>query len=136
MRKSLALLAATVAACTLRAGEAEQTLLRIFFPQERAVFATNEYIHLSIMRRSEAAAAGTLTLTLSGPQTGKITCEFTLNASPAGRVEHFFLNGFLLRPGQYTLQAKIGEQTASADFTVCSHSVSYTHLTLPTIYSV
>lgn len=105
------------------AGDAQ---LEMYLPLGRTAYQTNEFIHVAVMRSAaEALPAGELSLTLNGTDGSKLAFTFPLEAAEqASRVEHFQLNGWLLRPGHYTLEAMFQGQAAGAakaEIDVCSH---------------
>jgi len=95
--------------------------LKLTFPQNRVTFQTNELIDVSVVRSGDGALpAGTLTLTLTG-EGSKATVVFALKAGDGSATDHLHLNGWLLKPGQYTLTATMGGATDKADIEVFSH---------------
>ncbi len=114
------------------AGEAK---LQILLPLGRTAYQTNEAIDLAVVRSSvEALAAGNLTLSVAGADGSKMSFEFrvsgselpnakreTPNAKPARATEHLHLNGWLLRPGNYTVEAACDGTAASVAIEVYSH---------------
>ncbi len=113
-----------VAACcftaTVRAAE-----VKLLLPQNRTAFQTNEWIDVSVVRRSqETLTAGDLKLTLAGADGSKIETTFVSTPRkqvPAVAVEHLHVNGWLLRPGKYTVTAAVDGTTAATDIEVFSH---------------
>ncbi|MGD0090572.1 MAG: hypothetical protein ABSE73_11690, partial [Planctomycetota bacterium] len=109
------------------------TQLQMFLPLGRNAYQINEIIHLAVVRSSaEALPAGDLSLTLSGDDGSKLAFTFPLEAvaaaaAPANEarsVTHLQLNGWLLRPGHYAVEAMFRGETAAAVSTpldVCSH---------------
>ena len=83
--------------------------LEISFPLQRAAYQTNERIYLTVMRSDTAPlTGGVLTMTLTGDDASKISLTFPVPAVPvaggqARKVEHLHVNGWLLRPGVYTI---------------------------------
>jgi len=101
---------------------------RIQLPLERTAYQTNETIDLAVVRTSDQAlAAGDLVLTLTGSGGSRITASFAVPGAPlldgqgARRTEHVHLNGRLLRPGDYVVEASVDGATARAQFALCSH---------------
>ena len=101
--------------------------LKIILPLNRVAYQTNETIDVSVARQDVAAlAAGTLVLTLTGDDASKMTFSFPVDAVPlvgadARTTEHLHLNGWLLRPGGYTIQVDCDGATAQAPIHVYSH---------------
>ncbi|HUT35365.1 MAG TPA: hypothetical protein VNE39_17895 [Planctomycetota bacterium] len=106
------------------AGEAK---LQIALPLGRTAYQTNETIDLAVVRSSaEALAAGNLVLNVSGADGSKLSFTFPVAAAPvAGKdartTEHLHLNGWLLRPGKYVVEAACDGATASVGLDVFSH---------------
>ncbi|HLX63835.1 MAG TPA: hypothetical protein VKX17_21365, partial [Planctomycetota bacterium] len=123
--QSLAIFFLGLFAAGARAGDVE---LKILLPQNRTAFQTNEWIDISVVRKSaQAIPAGPLALTLSGVEDGsKISATFA--APPASTdnkgfasTEHFHINGWLLRPGKYNVEADAHGATAQSQIDVFSH---------------
>jgi len=96
----------------------------ILFPLNRDAYQTNELIDISVIRSSEEKelAAGELTLRLLGADGSSMTFVFNVNAcSGKQRIEHLHVNGRLLRPGTYTIQATVDGQEAKTQIDVYSH---------------
>ncbi len=108
-------------------GAAAPGELKILLPQSRTAFQTNEWIDVSVLRSSpEALPPSTLSLNLVGKDGSKVAVSFPLRAvalqgKEARATEHYHFNGWLLRPGQYTIEAKAGDATASTEIGVYSH---------------
>ena len=103
-----------------------ETQLQILLPLNRTAYQTNETIHLVVMRSSAAALPeGDLSLALNGDDGSKLAFTFHLGAGAGARsAEHLQINGWLLRPGHYTVEAMFGGEAAAAAQTaidVCSH---------------
>ena len=87
-----------------------ETSLRIVLPLERAAYQTNEWIDVTVVRSADAGLeAGDLVLSLTGEDGGRMSFTFPMKASgavggKAAASEHLRLNGWLLRPGKYTLE--------------------------------
>ena len=113
----LMLLTISLTGAAARAAE-----LTIDFPLGRSAYQTNERIDVAVVRSApEGLAAGILQLTVSGQDGSVLTFRFPLKAAGTRSVEHVYLNGRLMRPGQYTLNASADGATASAAFGVYSH---------------
>jgi hypothetical protein len=105
------------------------TDVKILLPLERGAYQTNEWIDISVVRSDKAAlAAGTLSLTLRPRDFtgGEVTASFdipavALQGKEARRVEHLHVNGWLLRPGKYKVEAAVGNDVGSAEIEVFSH---------------
>ena len=101
--------------------------LKILLPLGRAAYQTNERIDLAIVRAApQALAAGNLNLTLTGEGGGKLAFTFPVPAAPlAGQearwTEHLVLDGRLLAPGHYALEAAVDGTSAKAEIDVFSH---------------
>jgi hypothetical protein len=101
--------------------------VKVLLPLNRSAYQTNEWIDVSVLRRSPTALpASTLTLSLTGADGSSIAAGFAVPALPvqdgeARGTEHAHLNGFLLRPGKYTLEARVDGATASVPLEVHSH---------------
>jgi hypothetical protein len=104
-----------------------ETKLEFIRPLERTEYQTNERIDLALVRSdAQALPAGEITLTLSGELGSKLSFSFPVQAVPLGEkearaTEHFYLNGWLLRPDRYTLDATLNNVTAKLNFGVHSH---------------
>ena len=92
--------------------------LALLLPLGRAAYQTNEPIDLSVVRSdAQALAAGDLLLTVTGEDGSKLAFTFPVKAVPvvgndARATEHLHLNGWLLRPGKYTLEVACDGATA------------------------
>lgn len=101
--------------------------LQILLPLNRAVYQTNEQIDLAVVRSSgEGLAAGDLTLTARSNDGSRLEFVFPVaagskQASGSRRTEHLHLNGWLLRPGHYQLEATADGTKASTELDVYSH---------------
>src|SRR4051794_29735103 len=84
--------------------------LEVLQPLNRTIYQTNEVIDLSVVRSDASELkAGDLTLTLADDAGSKLAFTFGVDAVPvkgagATRTEHLHLNGYLLRPGAYTVE--------------------------------
>jgi hypothetical protein len=105
------------------AGAAAGAKLDLLLPLGRIAYQTNEWIDVSVVRSAgEALPKETLTLTLTGTDGSKIAATFALPASKENRAtEHLHVNGWLLRPGKFTVEASAGGATASKEIEVVSH---------------
>ena len=100
----------------LGTGPAAATELKLSLPLGRTAYQTNELIDLSVMRADiQALPAAELTVGLTGADGSTMSFTFPLAAVAAGdkgarATEHLHLNGWLLRPGQYTVTVKANER--------------------------
>ena len=101
--------------------------LKIVLPLGRTAYQTNEWIDVSVVRSSPTLLAGsTLKLTAAARDGARIEAEFPVAAVPvwggdALRTEHYHLNGWLLRPGRYTLEVAADGAAARTEIDVYSH---------------
>jgi len=104
-----------------------QAKLQILLPLGRVAYQTNERIDVSVVRTSPTALPeAALSFTVTGEDASKLAFTFPLTAVPvvgadARATEHLHLNGALLRPGKYTLQASAYDTAASTTIEVYSH---------------
>jgi hypothetical protein len=116
----VALLAASV-------GPGDAAEVKILLPLKRTAYQTNERIELSVLRTDKAAlAVGQLVLNLQGEDGSKLRFGFTVKKVEADKaearaVEHFFLNGWLLRPGKYLVEVTCDGASARQQVEVYSH---------------
>jgi hypothetical protein len=113
-----ALLGVVLAAVPLPAAE-----VKIVLPLARKVYQTNERIDLSVVRSAkEALPAGDLVLTLRGADGSKLSFTFPVKkAEPGASVEHLHVNGWLLRPGKYQVEATSDGASANSEIEVYGH---------------
>jgi len=115
-----------VSTCMAAAASAAPQM-QILLPLERVAYQTNELIDLSIVRSSEQTLpAGDLSLTLSSDNGSKLAFIFALpeaavEGKDARRTDHLHLDGRLLRPGSYSVDAKVGDLSATTRIEVYSH---------------
>jgi hypothetical protein len=101
--------------------------LKLLLPLGRTAYQTNEQIDVSVVRSdAQALPAADLAVTLSGADGSRVSLVFPLGPAAAGvkgamATEHLHLNGWLLRPGHYTLAATAHAATASAELDIYSH---------------
>ena len=101
--------------------------LNLVWPQGRTAFQTNEQIGVSVVRSSpQGLAAAPLVLTLTGRDGSRLSATFAVPAVPiqgteARSTEHLLVNGWLLRPGSYTVEAALEQARATAQIEVFSH---------------
>jgi len=106
--------------------------MKLFFPQGRAAFQTNELIDVSVIRSGEGELpAGNVTLALAEAG-GKSTMTFVfgLKAGSGSATDNLRLNGWMIKPGAYTLTATMGDATATADIEIFSHVRRSTYKTI------
>ena len=118
--------ALTVVAASSAAMAAVPAQLQIVMPLGRATYQTNEDIDLSAVRSADRAlSAGPLVLSVTGADGSKMTFVFPVGAVPirgasARTTEHLHLDGWLLRPGRYSVDVASDGATANTVFTVYS----------------
>jgi hypothetical protein len=101
--------------------------LRLLLPLGRTAYQTNEWIDVSVVRSAPAALEKSeLKLTLTGADGSVVRATFAAPAVPLGdggarATEHLHVNGWLLRPGKYTVEAACDGATARARLEVYSH---------------
>jgi hypothetical protein len=94
--------------------------LKILLPLGRTAYQTNERIEVSVLRSDKAKLpAGDLVLTLQGEDASRLSFTFPVKAGQA--VEHFYVNGRLLRPGRYTIEVSCDGDRAVQPIEVYSH---------------
>ncbi|MGB2821286.1 MAG: PQQ-binding-like beta-propeller repeat protein [Phycisphaerae bacterium] len=109
------------------AGRARAATLDLQLPLGRSAYQTNEVIDLAILRSSSAALpAGELKLTVTGSDGSVLRFVFPVKAVPvkngqARATEHVHLNGRLLRPGAYVVEAACDGAAATGTFDLHSH---------------
>lgn len=89
--------------------------LKITMPLARTDYQTNERIDFTLMR--PAATPAELRVTVSGADGA--TMVFTFPTTRA--VEHLHLNGWLLRPGKYTVSVTDGTASGKTELEVFNH---------------
>ncbi len=116
---TLAILALTLLPTAAPAGE--DPAIAILLPLGRVAYQTNEAIELAVVRSGAALAAATLTLNLASEDGSRLACSFPLAKGELRATEHLRLNGRLLRPGRYTVEASVEGAKATKDFELYSH---------------
>jgi hypothetical protein len=102
--------------CSLAASTASAADIKLLLPLGRTAYQTNEVIDLAVVRGA-GRPASELLLTLAGTDGSRFEAAF-----PATRaVEHLHLNGWLLRPGKYTIEVRADGGDAHADIDVYGH---------------
>ena len=132
------LLLATIGAFTLLAGTApaKAAQIRLVLPLGRTNYQTNETIDISAVRSdSQALAAGPLVMTVTGNDGSKMSFTFpvgpqSLTGATASHTENLHLNGYLLRPGRYSVDVASDGATATTTFTVYSAIRKSTYKTI------
>src|SRR5262249_29473050 len=101
--------------------------LKILLPLGRTAYQTNEWIHLSVSRTADTAlSVGELDLKVSGEDGSQLSFTFRAataeaQGGKAHRIDHLHLNGWLLRPGKYTVEAACDGASARTAIEVFSH---------------
>jgi len=111
----------TLAASPIFAAE-----LSLSLPLGRTVYQCNEWIPVTVLGLGASNTAGEeLVLRLRGQDDSSLTFHLPLRPASAGAaarsVEHLRVNGWLLRPGNYTVEVTSGTATARTNITVHSH---------------
>lgn len=119
---------ALVVACAVlaAASPAFAAKVTLLLPLGRPAYQTNEWIDVSVVRENTGGLrAGELTLTLTGTDDSVVAATFAVpaveGAGDMRRTEHLHLNGWLLRPGKYTLEAACDGVKAKTDIEVYTH---------------
>jgi hypothetical protein len=120
MYRFLAALVASLSALPVAAAD-----VKMLLPLGRSAYQTNEWIDISVLRSdTKPLPAGTLTLALKplSFEGGDVTATFELPAANTSRrVEHLHVNGWLLRPGRYRVEATSGNDHASTEIDIFTH---------------
>lgn len=131
------LLLATLILCGLFSGiTAQSAALQLFLPLNRTAYQTNETIDISVIRSdTQALPAGVLTLNVIGEDASKMSFTFPVKAvaltgNDARTTEHLRLNGWLLRPGKYTIQTDCDGATVEKSIQIFTHIRKSTYRTL------
>ena len=101
--------------------------IHLHLPLARTVYQDNEWIDISVLRSpTELRPSGELLLKLSGADGSQLSFVFPMDkvdasAGTARAVEHLHVNGWLLRPGDYTVEVACDGAMAHANITVFSH---------------
>jgi hypothetical protein len=101
--------------------------MKLLLPLGRTAYQTNERIDVSVIRSADMPlSAGELQLTLNGEDGSRLAFAFAAGQAEASggkarRIEHLHVNGWLLRPGKYTIEAACDGATASTPIEVFSH---------------
>ncbi len=101
--------------------------VRLLLPLGRTAYQTNESIDLSVLvSDTQALPADLVSLTVTGDDASKLAFAFptagaALVGGTARATEHYHLNGWLLRPGTYSVDVTAFGATASTKFELYSH---------------
>lgn len=102
--------------------------LKLLLPLGRSAYQTNETLDLAAVRAPQGPlATGDLVLKLSGENGTRMSFTFPVGAVPvspgegARATEHLHINGWLLRPGNYTLEVSCDGAAATTRIEVYSH---------------
>jgi hypothetical protein len=110
--------------CCVPAPAAE---LKILLPLNRTAYQTYERIDISVVRSANLAlAAGDLVLKVQGEDGSRLGFTFPVakvdpEEGTARAVEHLHLNGWLLRPGKYTIEANCDGASAGTAIELYGH---------------
>ena len=110
--------------------------VQILLPLNRTAYQTNEIIDISVVRGdAQALPAGNLTLTVTGSDASILTFTFPVKAvamvgNDARTTEHLHLNGWLLRPGSYTVQVDCDGATTQKTIQIFNHIRKSSYRTL------
>src|SRR5437868_14008718 len=85
----------------------EEAPIAIQLPLGRVAYQTNESIELAIVRSGAALRAGTLALNITSDDGSKLGFTFPVAKGDGRATEHLRLNGRLLRPAKYAIEASI-----------------------------
>ena len=106
---------------------ARAATLKLLLPLGRTAYQTNEQIDFSLVRSDARSLPATdVAVTLSGADGSCVSLVFPVGPAAAGpkgaaATDHWHLNGWLLRPGHYTLAVADGGANASVELDVYSH---------------
>lgn len=92
--------------------------VKVLLPEGRTVFQTNEVIDLTC---DKPLPPGPLKVSLTGEDGSRVEMVFGAKATPAQTPGPVRLNGWLLRPGKYTMELTAAGATGQAQFELCSH---------------
>ncbi|MHB9106693.1 MAG: hypothetical protein ACYDCO_06530 [Armatimonadota bacterium] len=91
-------------------------------PLNRTAYQTNERIDLAVTRSdARALEAGDLVLRVTGMLGDVMTFTFPVRGGSLRAMEHLHLNGWLLRPGVYTVEVSVDGASAQKTIEVYSH---------------
>ncbi len=99
--------------------------LELALPLGRTAYQCNEFIPVSVLGRGAASwPANELVLTMVSEDGSRLVFSFAEPSAPAAAssvIEHLRINGWLLRPGDYSIEASCGSQSSRTNITVWSH---------------
>ena len=110
--------------------------LIMLMPSNRTAFQTNEIIELAVVRSdTQVLPTGILSLTVAGDDSSKMNFTFPVKSIPvigpdARSTEKFVLNGWLMRPGGYTITIACDGATVQQKIEVFSHIRKSTYRTI------
>ena len=135
-RPTFMLAGVSALALLVSAVPAKAAQLQLLLPLGRTVYLTNETIDVSAVRSdTQALAAGPLVMTVTGADGSKMNFTFpvgaaALNGASARHTENLHLNGYLLRPGQYTIDVASDGATATTSINVYTNVRKSTYKTI------
>jgi hypothetical protein len=121
------LAAGVVALCSRPCASNAAAELQLRLPLNRTAYACNEWIDITAVRGGTSSLpAGELVLKLIGTDGSELTFVFPVDKAEASEgaaraVEHLHVNGWLLRPGPYTVEAACDGATARTNIAVFTH---------------
>lgn len=129
---------AGLAAFVILAGAvpARASQLQLLLPLGRTLYQTNEIIDVSAVRSdAQSLAAGSLVMSVTGVDGSKLSFTFPVEAAAANggsarATENLHVNGWLLRPGKYTVEVDCDGTMATTSFTVYSAIRKSTYRTI------
>ena len=101
--------------------------VELLLPLGRTAYQTNEQIDLSVVRSdTQALPAAPLSVVLTGVDGSRLSFTFptgpvALVGNDARATEHLHLNGWLLRPGKYTVQVSVNGAAAQKEIELFSY---------------
>ncbi len=110
--------------------------LQVLMPLNRTAYQTNEIIEVSVVRSDvQPLTAGILIMTVTGDDASKMSFTFPVKAIPvvgtdARSTEKLSLNGWLLRPGGYTIDITCDGASVQKKFEIYSHIRKSTYRTV------
>jgi hypothetical protein len=105
--------------CSAVLGAAE---VRLLLPLGRTVYQCNESVPLTVLwLGAQAQSGGELLLRLTATDDSCLTFTFPAAKSEARSVAHLSVNGWLLRPGSYSVKVSCAGATAQTNITLHSH---------------
>jgi hypothetical protein len=99
----------------------EDAKIAIQLPLGRVAYQTNESIELAVTRSGPALSASSLALNVTGEDGSKMAFAFPVAGGESRPTEHLRLNGWLLRPGRYTIEASVDGAKATKEIELYSH---------------